>query len=149
MKHVTVTSYTQNILIWGSQFQRASVHFHHSREHVSEHSAGAGIRNLDPYWQKGGIVRHWPGVDLWNLKAFLQWHTSSHRTTPLNRSKQFHQLETEHSNICSYRGHFHSNHHMVPLKWSFFSTKHQDLVSVWQNKFPHGYLKLKFVLIGL
>lgn len=56
-------------------------------------------------WSTGREPR--PDIDVWNLKALPQWHTSSNKTifpNPSNLFQQFHSLVTKHSSIWTRRG---------------------------------------------
>lgn len=58
--------------------------------------------------EEGDGILEW---DFWTAKAHPQWHNSSNETTSPNPSWTVHQLGTKHSDMWSYAGHSHSNHH--------------------------------------
>lgn len=59
----------------------------------------------------------------WNIKAHLQWCTSSNKATPNNHSlfKQCQSLVTKNSNACAYGGHSYSNYRRLGFRFSVVS----------------------------
>lgn len=93
-------------------------------------------------------VLTWNGMDLWNLKAYLQWHTSS-KANPGNPSQVIYQLGTKHSNLWAWGGgHSISNHHTFRACISFFSSIMKllpSLTSLGNTRYNLGQLECGLV----
>lgn len=84
----TKTTFMKGTFNWelGYSF-RGLIHYHHGRKHGSTH----GTRAADESYSLVLRLRelYWPWLGLWNLKAHLQWHTSSNKTTTPNHLNPF------------------------------------------------------------